>query len=126
MSSKKDSQNFYDIGCQAKDLFLYDVAIKYLTKAAELGNAEAMYLLSNIYAGNDETYYHYGHLKKENERIVSNDDEQIFLNSRRYPLTRRHITYATPFFVSVNPNSRAMSSALSQATLFLSTKPRTP
>lgn len=78
MSIKKDSQNFYDIGCQAENFFLYDVAIKYLSKAAELGNADAMYLLGNIYSGNDETSYHYDHLKKEDERIVSNDDEQIF------------------------------------------------
>lgn len=76
MNTMKKSKNFYDIGCQAKDLFLYDVAIEYLSKAAEFGNADAMYLLGNIY---DEAKCDYDYdLHKENERIVSNDDEQIF------------------------------------------------
>lgn len=78
MNNKKDLQNFYDIGCRAKNLFLYDVAVKYLSKASELGNADAMYLLGNIYSGNDETSYRYGHLEKEDERIKINDNEQFF------------------------------------------------
>lgn len=78
MNTMENSKKFYDIGCQAKDLFLHDVAIKYLSKASELGNADAMYLLGNIYSGNDETSYRYGHLEKEDERIKINDNEQFF------------------------------------------------
>jgi hypothetical protein len=51
MSSKKDSQNFYDIGCRAKNLFLYDVAIKYLEQTAALGNVEALIELGDIFCG---------------------------------------------------------------------------
>ncbi|MCR5834339.1 MAG: sel1 repeat family protein [Selenomonadaceae bacterium] len=74
MNSKKDALKFYEIGCRAKNLFLYDVAIKYLTKAAECGNADAMYLLGNIYKNANWDY----ELQKEDERIVINDDEQFF------------------------------------------------
>ncbi len=49
MSSKKDFRNSYDIGYRAKNLFLYDVAIKYLKQAAALGNVEAMIKLGDIF-----------------------------------------------------------------------------
>lgn len=42
-------KNFLELAVKAKNLFLYDVAIKYLEKAAELKNSEAMYLLGDIY-----------------------------------------------------------------------------
>mgnify|MGYP002624494497 CR=1 FL=1 len=51
MSSKKNSLNFYEIGCRAKNLFLYDVAIKYLEQSAALGNVEAMIKLGDIFYG---------------------------------------------------------------------------
>ena len=49
MNSKKNSLNFY--GCRAKNLFLYNVAIKYLKQAAALGNVEAMIELGDIFYG---------------------------------------------------------------------------
>lgn len=51
MSSKKNSLNFYEIGCRAKNLFLYYVAIKYLEQSAALGNVEAMIKLGDIFYG---------------------------------------------------------------------------
>ena len=70
MNNTEKSQRLYKIGLQATNIYLYDVAIEYLTKAAELGNADAMYLLGNIY---DEAKCDYDYdLHKENERIVSN------------------------------------------------------
>lgn len=42
-------KNFLDLAVKAKNLFLYDVAIKYLEQAVELKNSEAMYLLGDIY-----------------------------------------------------------------------------
>ena len=76
MNNTEKSQRLYEIGLQATNIYLYDVAIEYLTKAAQLGNADAMYLLGNIY---DEVKYYYDYgLHKEDERIISNDDEQIF------------------------------------------------
>ena len=49
MNSKKNSFNFYDIGCRAKNLFLYDVAIKYLEQAVALDNVEAMIELGDFF-----------------------------------------------------------------------------
>lgn len=51
MNLKKDFCNFYDIGYRAKNLFLYDVAIKYFEQAAALGNVEAMIELGDIFCG---------------------------------------------------------------------------
>ena len=42
-------KNFLELAVKARNLFLYDVAIKYLEKAIELKNSEAMYLLGDIY-----------------------------------------------------------------------------
>lgn len=76
MDSKEKSQKFYEVGLQATKLYLYDVAIKYLTKASDLGNADAMYLLGIIY---DESNYGFGYeLHKENELSKFSDNEQAF------------------------------------------------
>ena len=51
MNTMKNSKNFYEIGCRAKNLFLYDVAIKYLEQSAALGNVEALIELGDIFYG---------------------------------------------------------------------------
>ena len=76
MNKTEQSQKLHDLGLQAADFYLYDVAIKYLTEAAELGNADAMYLLGSIYDGAKNGYG--CHLQKESERLKFVDDEQIF------------------------------------------------
>ncbi len=67
-------KNFLKLAVKAKNLFLYDVAIKYLEQAAELGNSEAMYLLGDIFA-ND--YYYFGHLFKDDEQIKTDDVQAL-------------------------------------------------
>ena len=39
----------YEVGCRAKNLFLYDVAIKYLEQSAALGNVESLIELGDIF-----------------------------------------------------------------------------
>lgn len=76
MDKQAKSRRLYDLGLQAEDFYLYDVAIKYLTEAAKLGNADAMYLLGSIY---DDAKHGFGYnLHKESERLKFIDDEQIF------------------------------------------------
>ena len=49
MNTMENLKNFYEIGCRAKNLFLYDVAVKYLEQSAALGNVEAMIELGDIF-----------------------------------------------------------------------------
>lgn len=76
MDKQTKSRRLYDLGLKAADFYLYDVAIKYLTEAAKLGNADAMYLLGTIYDGAKHGFGY--NLHKESERLKFVDDEQIF------------------------------------------------
>ena len=74
MDKQTKSQKLYDLGLRATELYLHDVAIKCLTEAANLGNADAMYLLGTIYENAMCEY----NLQKESEQLKFVDDEQIF------------------------------------------------
>lgn len=86
MNSKKDALKFYEIGCRAKNLFLYDVAIKYLEQAVSLGNVEAMIELGDIFhsAGNSDD------LHKPKEIMQSDKSKALKFYSqaaeKNYPL----------------------------------------
>ena len=71
MNSKKNSLNFY--GCRAKNLFLYNVAIKYLEQAAALGNVEAMIELGDIFYGAGSS----DDLHKPEEMIQSDNSKAL-------------------------------------------------
>jgi len=64
----------FELGVKARNIFLYDAAIKCLKKSAELQNSEAMYLLGDIFA-ND--YYNFGHLFKDDEQIKTDDAQAL-------------------------------------------------
>lgn len=79
MNKTEKAQKLYELGSQAADIYLYDTAIKYLTQAADLGNADAMFSLGKIYEIGK--YGHGAHLCKEDERlkfVEFVDDEKIF------------------------------------------------
>jgi hypothetical protein len=86
MNSKKDALKFYEIGCRAKNLFLYDVAIKYLEQAVSLGNVESMIELGDIFhsAGNSDD------LHKPKEIMQSDKSKALKFYSqaaeKNYPL----------------------------------------
>ena len=74
VESKDKAQQSYELGLKAKKYFLYELAIKYLKEAAEMGSAAAMYCLGNIY---EDEMFDLGHLYKENEGINRNELEAL-------------------------------------------------
>ena len=88
MSSKKDFRNSYDIGCRAKNLFLYDVAIKNLEQAAALGNVDAMIELGDIFhsAGSSDDLH-------KPEEIIQSDN----LNALKFYRQAAEKNYAPAF-----------------------------
>jgi hypothetical protein len=78
MNLKKDFRNFYDVGYRAKNLFLYDVAIKYLEQAAALGNVESMIELGDIFCGSGV----FEDLHKPEEIIQSDNSKALKFYSK--------------------------------------------